>query len=375
MKGNLTRRGERSWRLKYDLAANADGKRQTRYATLRGTRKQAQAAAAAIIASIEGGTHVDPNNLSVAAFIERWLDSVATRVGNRTLDRYAELLRRHVAARVGHVPVQKLTAGDLVAIYAAMAKDGRSDRTRLHVHRALHAALRNAVQWGIVARNVAAAIDPPRVRQKEIVIPTAEQIANILPALQGTPLYIFALTAIGTGLRRGELLALRWPQIDLDAATLQVVQAVEQTGRGLIFKEPKSRHGRRSVSLSPSVVTALRDHRRQQQEQRLALGLGRLPADGLVFATPAGEPIAPLVMTHAWRRAMARLGLRLSLHSLRHFHASTLIADGIDILKVSRRLGHAQPSMTLNVYGHLFKADTDDRTNAAVEAALNKRTT
>jgi integrase len=118
------------------------------------------------------------------------------------------------------------------------------------------------------------------------------------------------------------------------------------------------------------VVEVLRTHRRQQQEQRLSFGLGRIPANGLVFAGPDGEPIKPLVITHAWRRAMARLGLRLSLHSLRHFHASCLIADGIDILKISRRLGHAHPSMTLNVYGHLYKANDDDRTTAAIEAAF-----
>jgi integrase len=372
VKGNLTRRGARSWRLKYDLAPGPGGARETRYATLKGTRAQAQAQAAAIVASIGAGTHVDPSALTVGAFIERWLDSVRDRVGNRTWDRYAELLRGHVGSRVGHVPVQKLTAGDLMAIYAAMAKDGRSDRTRLHCHRAVHAMLRNAVQWGVVARNVAAAIDPPRVRAKEIVIPTGAEVEKILTALRDTPLYTFTVTAIGTGARRGELLALGWDKVDLEGGSLRITQALEQTSRGVLFKEPKTRHGRRTISLSATVIEALRGHRRQQQEQHLALGLGRIPADGLVFAGLDGGPVKPLVMTHAWRRAMARLGLKISLHALRHFHASALIAEGVDVLKISRRLGHAHPSMTLNVYGHLYKADDDDRTSAAIEIALNK---
>ena len=170
----------------------------------------------------------------------------------------------------------------------------------------------------------------------------------------------------------GRSAGIRLNNVDLDGGSLRVARSLEQTARGLIFKEPKTKHGRRTISLSPSVVEALRAHRRQQQEQRLAFGLGRIPADGLVFADLNGEPIKPLVITHAWRRAMARLGLHLSLHSLRHFHASALIADNIDILKISRRLGHAHPSMTLNVYGHLYKNDDDDRTSAAIEAALNK---
>jgi integrase len=288
------------------------------------------------------------------------------------LDRYGELLRRHVAARVGHVPVQKIPAGDLVAIYAAMAKDGRSDRTRLHTHRVTHAMFRNAVQWGVVARNPAAAIDPPRVRQKEIVIPTPEQVSLILSALQNTPLYSLAVVALGTGLRRGELLALRWDKIDLESGSLRVTQALEHTGRGFVFKPPKTRHGTRTVSVSPSVVEALRTHRRQQQELRLALGLGRTPTNGLVFADPNGEPIKPAAITMTWRRAMARLGLKVTFHSLRHAHASMLIADGIDVLKVSRRLGHGQAAMTLNVYGHLYKANDDDRTTAAIKAALKR---
>ena len=146
MKGNLTRRGVRSWRLKYDLAPGPNGKRETKYATLKGTRAQAQSAAAAIIASIGAGTHVDSSALTVGQFIERWLDSVRDRVGNRTLDRYSELLRRHVGARVGDVPIQKLTAGDLMMVYAAMAqgRPRRSHPAPCAPRRAHHAAEHDA---------------------------------------------------------------------------------------------------------------------------------------------------------------------------------------------------------------------------------------
>jgi integrase len=175
---------------------------------------------------------------------------------------------------------------------------------------------------------------------------------------------------LGTGLRRGELLALRWQDVDLDGATLRVEQALEETKRGrLVFKAPKTRHGRRTVTLPPFIVALLRDLRRTQQEQRLAFGRGgKLPADALVFPDWDGSARSPHTLTQQWRKAMKAAGLKITLHSLRHTHASTLIASGLDVLTISRRLGHATPVLTLSTYGHLFK--TDDRAAAIMEAAL-----
>jgi hypothetical protein len=165
MKGHLQRRGERSWRLKYDVGADATGDRQTRYVTLRGTKKQAHAEAAKILASLANGTHVDPSAETVAQFIERWLNDWGDdNVSNKTWTRYAQLLRKHVARRVGSMPIQKLRAADLQHVYAAMAKEGLSDRTRLHAHRVISTMLKHAAQWGVVARNVATLVDAPRVQ-------------------------------------------------------------------------------------------------------------------------------------------------------------------------------------------------------------------
>jgi integrase len=161
MRGSITRRGRSSWRLKYDLGRDpVTGRRQTRYATLRGTRAQAQAEAAKILASVATGTHVDPSTETTAAFIERWLaDWANANVSNKTWTRYAQLLRKHIAARLGSVPIQKLKAADLQAAYAAMAQEGLADRTRLHAHRVMHTMLKHAAQWGVVARNVATMVE------------------------------------------------------------------------------------------------------------------------------------------------------------------------------------------------------------------------
>jgi integrase len=370
VKGNLTRRGERSWRLKYDLGSGPNGDRQTRYVTLKGTKAQAQAEAAKILASVADGAHVDPSSETVAQFIERWLrDWADANVSNKTWTRYAQLLRKHVASRIGATLIQKLRATHLQSVYAAMAKDGLADRTRLHTHRVIFTMLRHAAQWGVVTRNVASLVDAPRVQAREVEILTPAQVQAVLETLRDRPLYPIAATALGTALRRSELLGLRRKDVNLDAGLLRVEQALEQTKRGgLVFRQPKTRYGRRPVTLAPSTVAVLREHLKAQQEQRLALGLGRTEPSSLVFANPDGSPRSPNALTKEWQLAMKKAGLRATFHSLRHTSASALIASGLDVITISRRLGHGSPAITLGIYGHLLK--TDDRAAAVMEAAL-----
>ena len=217
---------------------------------------------------------------------------------------------------------------------------------------------------------MASLIRPPKVESVEIAILTAEQMADVLDKLQGHALYSIVALALGTGMRRGELLALRWADVDLNGASLRVNQSLEETAAGPRFKTPKTRHGHRTISLPPSAVEALQDHRRQQLETRLALGLGRPGADALVFSRPDGSPMSPDNLSRDWRRLTATRGLpRVMFHALRHSHASALIAGGLDVLTVSRRLGHGSPVVTLTIYAHLFDK-TDTKAATMIEAAL-----
>jgi integrase len=371
MKGNLTRRGKNSWRLKFEIPRDSvTHERSTKFITLKGTKAQAQAEAAKIIAATVTGEYVDPSSETTGQFIERWLaDHADHNVGHKAWTRYAELLRKHVASRVGNIPIQKLQAKDLARVYSEMAKDGLSDLTRLHTHRVVRTMIKHAMQWGVVFRNVADLVDAPRVTADEVVIPNTDQMEAILATLKGGELYAVVVVAIGTGLRRGELCALRWSNVDLESGILRVVQSLEQTKRGgLLFKAPKSAAGKRAVSLSPSTVAILRTHKREQQERRLLLGLGRTPADGFVFAAVDGTTLKPATLTQAWKRTMARMKTpEFTLHCLRHYHVSALISAGIDILSVSRRIGHSSAALTLRVYGHLLK-QKDDQAAAAIEA-------
>jgi integrase len=206
------------------------------------------------------------------------------------------------------------------------------------------------------------------VAPKEAAVLRAEEIPAMLTG-QGI-MHTIAVVALGTGMRRGELCALRWQDVDLVGGTLQVKQSLEQTrAAGLRFKEPKTTRGRRSITLAPSVVTCLQEHRIAQLELRMKLGLGKPADDALVFATFDGNPRTPDGLTRQFSEAMDTVGLRhVGLHTLRHTHASMLIKAGEDILTVSRRLGHSSAAITLGVYGHLISSK--DGAAAAVEAVL-----
>src|SRR5262249_47201726 len=163
----------------------------------------------------------------------------------------------------------------------------------------------------------------------------------LLKRLDGHPLHLLAVLALHTGARRNELLALRWQDVDLDAARLRIETALEQTrAHGIRVKAPKTRRGRRTISLPAAAVEALRAHGGARQEQRLALGMGKAPADRPVLATVDGRPQSPTAISSAWPHAMDAIGMPgVQLHSLRHTHVSMLIAAGVDILTISRRLG------------------------------------
>ena len=338
--------------------------------TVRGTKKEAQIEAAKIIAAASKGEYVDGSKETVSEFVTRWLQDWAIgNTSNKTYSRYEELLRLHLVPSLGMKRLQRLRATDLQSVYATLQREkGLAARTVLHLHRVIHRMLRHAAQWGVIHQNVATLVDAPSVQDAEIDILTPSEVHAVLRTLKGRPIYALATVALGSGMRRGEILALRWQDVELDNALLRVERSLEQTKKhGLVFKAPKTKHGRRTITLPPSTVSELRNHWRAQQELRLALGLGRAN-DALAFGDDDGSPRSPNAVTKAWGKAMKAAGLVATLHSLRHTHASTLIASGLDVLTISRRLGHGSPAITLKVYGHLFK--TDDRAAAIMEAAF-----
>jgi integrase len=376
MSGHIRRRGGRSWELKFDIGRDAGGKRRIRYASFKGTKREAEIELARLIAQNAAGEGVDPSKETLAEFVQRWdRDWATVNTSLKTAERYRQLLKLHVTPHIGTVRLQKLRATHLNELYANLLRAGGHEgrplapRTVGHVHRVLHRLLGHAATWGVIAANVASVVSPPRMPDSEIAILTEDQIGAMLRHLQGRTLRPIVSFLLGTGARRGEALALRWKDVDLDDGVVRIERSLEQTKAGLRFKSPKTKHGRRNVSVSPWLVAELRAHRVRQQERRLSLGQGKAAPDDLVFARWDGEIRSPHWLTQKFAQAMAALKIDCTLHGLRHTHVSQLIAAGLDVLTVSRRIGHASPAITLDVYGHMFK-NTDARAAEIMEAAF-----
>lgn len=378
-RGSITRRGKKSWRLKFEIGVDLlTGKRQTRYATVRGTRREAQEELTHRLHALDSGTFVEPTKTTLREWMTQWFADQHSLSG-KTRERYGELIEGQIVPQLGGFLVQKLRPAQIAAWHSTLLKSGGrkggplAPRTVGHAHKVLAKALADAMRLELAPRNVAASVPPPKIEGKELEILSEAQISEVTNSLRGLPIYPIAMLALASGMRRGELLALRWSDVDFDGNKVRVERALEETkANGLRFKAPKTKHGRRAISLPGSAMDMLRDHRREHLEWRMRHGLGKMSDDALVFPNGDGRPRAPSSLTREWRQTIKKNGpTQVSFHALRHSHASMLIAAGVDVLTVSRRLGHGSPSVTLNVYSHLF-SNTDDKAAAAIDATLGE---
>ena len=321
------------------------------------------------LASADEGTLPDPTRMTVAEYVQAWLNS-AHGLSPKTLERYLELAERQIIPHLGATKLQKLNPEAVRQWHGTLLGQALSPRTVGHAHRLLRLVLGCAVKNGTLTRNVAAVHAPPKVEDREIEILTALQIADVLAKLDGHVLFPIVSLAIGTGMRRGELLGLQWGDVDLEGATLSVARSVEETRAGLRVKPPKTKRGRRNITLPADTVGMLRAHKVTLLELRLVLGLGNITPETWVFSTAGGKLLSPDNLSRDWRRVCNAKKLpRVSFHALRHTHASVLIRKGVDILTISRRLGHYKPSVTLDIYGHLMRG-ADAAAAKAIEGML-----
>jgi integrase len=306
---------------------------------------------------MDKGQWKDPEKISVGAYLtERWLPGQKGRLRATTLASYEQLICSHVIPTIGAVQLQKLTAEDLDALYATLSETHRPKTVR-NIHGTIRKALSDAEPKGSVQRNVADLADPPKLSaapKRDMRIWTGPQLRRFLGLMESHRLHPAYFLAANTGMRRGEILGLRWGDVDLAAGRLSIRRALVSVGYKLSVSDVKTDQGRRSIDLDGPTVAILRSWRARQLEERLAIG-SRHEDHGLVFARPEGTPLHPDYFSQTFDRAVARSGLPvIRLHDLRHTHASLLLAAGVPVKVVSERLGHSTPSFTMSVYQHVI---------------------
>lgn len=361
MKGSIRRRSKGSWEVCLDVGTDATGKRIRHFESVKGTKKAAQQRLAELLVSIEQGSYVKPKRISLGEWLNEWLNGyVKTNCSPRTLDGYRSILERHLIPNLGMIPLSQVQPQHIQQYYARALSDGRTDgkgalssRSVLHIHRVLFQALNYAVRQGLLIRNPAQLVDPPRAKKSKMKTLIPQEVSMLLNVAQDTHYYPIIHTAVKTGLRQAELLGLRWRDLDLDLVSLSVTQVLYKR-RGICqFKEPKSEHSRRRLGLSPSLALFLREYRTERETECLLLGK-LLSEDDLVFGNVDGTPIDPGTLTHNFARIARRAGLPgTRFHDLRHTFASLMLLAGIHPKIVSEALGHSSVAFTLDVYSHL----------------------
>jgi integrase len=380
MKGHIKERSPGHWAIVIDLHDDA-GKRRRKWHSFKGTKRQAQDECARLITAIRGGTYHEPAKTKVREYLAQWLDHTASNVGPRTHERYAEIVRTYLVPSLGQAALTKLQPITISAAYAkirTMRTKGHgqlSDRTVLHCHRVLSAALRQAVRWRIIPYNAASDVKAPRVERRKPKTHSLTEMADMIEALRGHWMFIPALLGFACGLRRGEIAALRWGAVDLDAGQLAVVQSAEQTKAGVRYKEPKTGQ-MRTLALSPTVVAELRSHRIRTAEAMLRLRV-KVEADSFVIAQADGSPYDPDSISKEWRLQMIRSGLpRIRFHDTRHTHATNMLRAKVHPKVASERMGHSRVGVTLDIYSHVVAGMQDEAValvDAAMAQALQKR--
>ena len=356
MRGHIIKRGKNSYSIAISLGKNpTTGKYKQQWVSVRGNKKDAEKRLLELLHQIDNGTFIVPNKTTLAEYLQKWLsDYVKPNLSPRGFERYRGVIIKHFIPDMGNIPLTQLKPEHLQKHYTSTLNSGLSASTVRYHHAIIHKALQTAVKWGLVSRNVADGVDVPRARRTEMQTWDEDDIARFFEAAKDSPYYVLFYTALFTGMRRSELLALRWCDVDLIFSQVYITRSLHHLKDGsYVFTQPKSAKSRRTIALSPSAILTLKEHKGNQEVQRALLGVS-LKDDDLIFSTVEGKPLRPNTVTRAWTMLIAHAGVKpIRLHDARHTHASPMLKQGVHPKIVQERLGHASISMTLDTYSHV----------------------
>jgi integrase len=366
--GGITRHKKSGlYMARYTVQTATGPKRKTLYG------KEREEVAEKLIEALSNrnkGLVFEADNLKLDEYLGRWLtDCVRDTVRPTTFERYEQMVRLHIGPVLGKVKLKNLTSAHVRGLYRQKLDAGLSPRTVQYIHVTLHKALKQAIADGLIPRNATEAVRPPQVRREEMRPLTAEQVKVLFEAAKGDRLEALYILAVTAGLRQGELLGLKWDDIDLEAGTLQVRRTLTTAKGGPVLSAPKTKGSRRTVRLSKTGLEALRSHLERQLGEIDQVG-GLWRENGLIFASEIGEPLSrQLVTAHRFKPLLKRAGLpERRFHDLRHTCATLLLSKNVNPKVVSEMLGHASIAITLDTYSHVLPTMQESAAKAMEDA-------
>lgn len=357
MRGHIEQRAKtkNTWTIVIELDKDAvSGKRHQKWLTVRGSHKDAENKLTELLRQLDTGIYIQPGKTTLADYLARWLaDYVKPNLSPRGYERYESIVRLHLIPTLGNIKLPQLKSEHLQKLYAAKLSSGLAARSVKYIHVVTHKALQTAQKWGLVLRNVADGVDVPKAHRAEMLTWDESEVNQFLETAKGTSYYELFYLALFSGMRRSELLALRWSDADLVFGQVSVSRGLHHLKDGsYVFTEPKSARSRRTISLSPSTTKMLKRYHDNLRMDYAMIGKP-FPDDTLIFST-LGQPLRPNTITRAWSMLATKAKVKvIRLHDARHTHASLMLKQGIHPKIVQERLGHSSIAITLDTYSHV----------------------
>ncbi|MDB4894408.1 MAG: Phage integrase [Firmicutes bacterium] len=372
-----TRGGKTSWYAELVVGWKADGNKNVLRSPACTLKDDASTWLALRRTERSQGSLTEPSKQTVAYFMTAWMETTASHeVGASTMQLYRNMFNWYIVEPLGQVQLQQLRPQQVQELYHSLMQSGKSPRTVQLVHAVLRRAMAQATTWGLLPKNLMESVKPPKVEHKEVAVLTPDQVVQFIASAKEDRLHAMFLLAVTTGLRRGELLGLRWQDIDMDAGTLTVAQAQKKIGERIEFGTTKTRASRRTIDLPDVVLVAFKLWRREQAKERLRVGEAWVHPE-LVFTSTIGSPVHPKnMLDRNFRDVLERAELpRIRFHDLRHTAATLLLANGVNARVLMDVLGHSQINITLGLYGHVLreqKKEAAQKVDAFLAAAEKK---
>lgn len=355
------------WRGRITLGRDPEtGKLKTK-AFYGKTRKDVSDKMAEALAQLHEGNYTEPNKKTVGEYLDEWLSTIKPSVKLTTWESYAIQVRKHIKPAIGHLKLQQLQTRHIQKLINNKIQEGHlTVRSIKYIHVVLNNALEQAIKEQLIKFNPAVAAKLPKQEKKEVEALTIEQVKAFLAKAKETRHYTAYLVELATGLRRGELLALRWKNIDLEAGNLQIKENLVVVKGGAIFQEPKTKSSKRDINLPPHINAELKKHKKVQAEERLRLG-DQYKNNDLVFCRKDGDPLHPRSFSEHFEKLVRKLQAegfpKISFHGLRHTFATLALQVGVEAKTLQDILGHSTINITLDFYSHTTQIMREEATN------------